>query len=138
MTILVGWVPKPEGEAALERAVFEAKLRGEDLVVLNTSSGASYADASYATDEQLDAAKEKLQAAGVGFELRHAIHGKEPADEVLKEAEEAGASLIVIGLRHRTAVGKFLLGSTAQRILMGARCPVLAVPAPDGHRRLPH
>ena len=41
MTIVVGWVPRPEGEAALDRAIAEAALRGETLVVLNASSGAS-------------------------------------------------------------------------------------------------
>lgn len=133
MTILVGWVPKPEGDAALERALLEARLRGEDLVVLNTSSGASYADASWATDEQLQATKERLDASGVGYDLRHTLRGRQPVDEVLDAAEELGASLLVIGLRHRTAVGKFLMWSTAQQILLGARCPVLCVPAPDPH-----
>lgn len=136
MTILVGWVPKPEGEAALDRAVLEARLRDEDLVVLNTSSGASYADASWATDEQTQAAKERLDASGVRYDLRHTQRGKQPVDEVLDAAEEVGASLLVIGLRRRTAVGKFLLGSTAQQILMGATCPVLCVPAPVPHRGL--
>ena len=46
MTIVVGYVPKPEGEAALERAVVEAQLRSEDLVVVNSTSGDAYADAS--------------------------------------------------------------------------------------------
>ena len=134
MTILVGWVPKPEGEAALERAVLEARLRDEDLVVLNTSGGDSYIDASWASDEQLRAAEERLEASGVSYDLRHVHRGKQPVDEVLDAAEEVGASLLVIGLRHRTAVGKFLLGSTAQQILLGARCPVLCVPGPDPHR----
>ena len=134
MTVLVGWVPKPEGEAALERALAEAKLRGEQLVVLNTSSGASYIDPSWASDEQMQAATERLDASGVPYDLRHAIHGKQPVDEVLDTAQEVGASLIVIGLRHRSAVGKFLLGSTAQQILMGTSCPVLCVPAADPHR----
>jgi nucleotide-binding universal stress UspA family protein len=135
MTIVVGWVPKPEGDAALERAVYEAKLRGEDLVVLNTSSGASYTDPSYASDEQLAAVQERLLAAGIDFDVRHSVQGKEPATEVIRTAEEVGASLVVIGLRHRTAVGKFLLGSSAQQILLGAGRPVLAVPAPAEHRR---
>ena len=132
MTIVVGYVPKPEGEAALERAVAEAQLRGEDLVVVNSTSGGSYADASWATDEQLAAVQERLAASAVPYELVHTVVGKEPADHVVEVAEKAHASLLVIGLRRRTSVGKFLMGSSASMILMHAPCPVLAVKAPGG------
>ena len=47
--------------------------------------------------------------------------------QTVEEAERVGASLIVIGLRRRTPVGKLILGSNAQRILLDASCPVLAV-----------
>ena len=136
MTIVVGYVPKPEGEAALERAVDEATLRSEDLVVVNSSSGGSYADASYATDEQLAAVRERIEAAGVPHELVHAVVGHEPADHVVEVAQKAEASLLVIGLRRRTSVGKFLMGSSASMILMHAPCPVLAVNAPGGEHWL--
>ena len=132
MTIVVGYVPKPEGEAALERAVDEARLRGEDLVVVNSSSGGSYADASWATDEQLAAVRERVEAAGVRYELVHSVVGREPADHVVEVTQKAEASLLVIGLRRRTSVGKFLMGSSASMILMHAPCPVLAVKAPGG------
>jgi nucleotide-binding universal stress UspA family protein len=46
---------------------------------------------------------------------------------VIDVAVEVDASVLVIGLRHRTAVGKLLMGSTAQRILLDCPCPVLAV-----------
>ena len=41
--------------------------------------------------------------------------------------EEVAAELCVIGIRRRTAVGKMLLGSNANRIIMDAPCPVLTV-----------
>ena len=132
MTIVVGYVPKPEGEAALDRAIAEAQLRQEDLVLVNSTSGGSYADASWATDEQLAAVRERIETAGVPFELVHSVVGQEPADHVVEVAEKAHASLLVIGLRRRTSVGKFLLGSSASMILMHAPCPVLAVKVPGG------
>lgn len=136
MTIVVGWVPKPEGEAALDRAVEEARLRDQPLLVLNTSSGGSYADARWATEEQVQRVRERLDVSGVPYELRQSMQGKEPAEEVVELAEQAGATLMVIGLRRRTAVGKLILGSTAMSILMHASCPVLAVKAPaTGGRR---
>ena len=134
MTIVVGYVPKPEGEAALDRAIREAQLRSEDLVVVNSSSGDAYADASWATDEQLDAVQQRIRSAGVSYELVHSM-GKEPADHVVEVVDKAHASLLVIGLRRRTSVGKFLLGSSASTILMQAPCPVLAVKAPGGEQR---
>lgn len=131
MTVVVGYVPKPEGEAALDVAVGEAALRDQDLVVVNTSSGDSYADPNYATDEQLRLLRERLDATGVGYQLVHSVVGKEPADHLVEVASGARASLIVIGMRRRTSVGKFLLGSSASMILMHAPCPVLAVHAAD-------
>jgi nucleotide-binding universal stress UspA family protein len=38
--------------------------------------------------------------------------------------------VLVIGIRHRSAVGKLLMGSAAQRILLDVDCPVLAVKTP--------
>lgn len=63
--------------------------------------------------------------------------GKQPsyrhdlADEFLDLARDVNATLIVIGLRHRTQVGKFITGSHALRILIQADRPVRAVNA-DG------
>lgn len=49
------------------------------------------------------------------------------ADAVLQAAGEHEAELIVIGIRRRSPVGKALLGSAAQDILLAADCPVLGV-----------
>jgi nucleotide-binding universal stress UspA family protein len=129
MTIVVGYVPKPEGRAALRRAIAEALLRQEDLLVINAARGDAYADSGYAPEEELTAVRAELDRSGVKSEVRQLVRGADPADEVLDAAEAAGAKMIVIGIRHRTPVGKLILGSTAQRILLDAKVPVLAVKA---------
>ncbi|WP_347038421.1 universal stress protein [Glutamicibacter halophytocola] len=53
----------------------------------------------------------------------------DPADFVLQAEQDHQVSLIVLGPRKRSRVGKLLMGSIAQRILIEADCPVLAVKA---------
>jgi nucleotide-binding universal stress UspA family protein len=129
MTIVVGYVPKPEGRAALRRATAEAVLRREDLLVINAARGDAYADSGFAPEEELAAVRAELDRSGVGAEVRQLVRGADPADEIMEAADAAGAGLIVIGIRRRTPVGKLILGSTAQRVLLEADCPVLAVKA---------
>ena len=61
--------------------------------------------------------------------VRQLVRGFEPAEDLISIAEDSHAELIVIGLRRRSPVGKLILGSNAQRILLDAHCPVLAVKA---------
>jgi nucleotide-binding universal stress UspA family protein len=132
MIIVVGYVPKPEGRAALDRAIEEVKLRGGRLVVINASRGDSFVDAGFAPVQEIELVRSRLADSGVDHEFRQLVRGNEPSEEVVEVADEIGAELIVIGMRRRTAVGKLLMGSTAQRILLDAHCPVLAVKA-AGH-----
>ncbi|WP_370619358.1 universal stress protein [Mumia sp. Pv 4-285] len=130
-TIVVGYVPKPEGHAALARAVEEAKLRGAQLVVVNSHRGGRDFDDEDAvkTEEQLAEVRGRLADSGVESEVRQLVRGMDPADDLIKVADEVGAEFIVIGLRRRSPVGKLILGSNAQRVLLDATCPVLAVKA---------
>jgi nucleotide-binding universal stress UspA family protein len=129
--VVVGYVPKPEGEAALRTAVTEAKLRGASLVVVNSHRGGTDfdADASSQADQEMDAVRSTLDASGVDYDIRQLVRGFEPAEDLISIAEASQAELIVIGLRRRSPVGKLILGSNAQRVLLDAHCPVLAVKA---------
>ena len=129
MTIVVGYVPKPEGRAALTAALDEADRRGESLYVINTSRGEAYVDPSYASPDDLQQVRQVLEESGVPYELEQHVGDQDGAQEVVAAAEERAASLIVIGLRRRSPTGKLIFGSDAQRILLDARCPVLAVKA---------
>ncbi|KUM81153.1 universal stress protein [Streptomyces curacoi] len=129
MTILVGYVPSPEGEAALRAGIDEARRRDEKLLVVNTTRGDAYADPRFAQEPDLTHVREDLAALGIEFDIRQVLGARDAAEEIIDLAEQMDASLVVIGLRRRSAVGKLIMGSAAQQILLGVGCPVLAVKA---------
>jgi nucleotide-binding universal stress UspA family protein len=129
MTIVVGYVPTPEGEAALTAAISEARLREQPLHVVNSSRGDSLSDPRYASDDVVDDLRARLGQTGIAFEVKQYVRGHDASEEIVSEADRLNASLIVIGIRRRTPTGKLITGSQAQRTLLDANCPVLAVKA---------
>lgn len=130
MTIVVGYVPTPAGEAAVQAAITEARLRDEDLLVVNSAREGSVVETTVATTEDLSRVLTLADDAGVRAEVVRGTHRDDFTDEILDLAEKHDASLVVIGLRRRSTVGKFIMGSVAQRILLQADHPVLAVKPP--------
>jgi nucleotide-binding universal stress UspA family protein len=129
MTILVAYAPRPEGQAALDKGLEIAKRRQERLVVVNASPGGNQEDPSKADVQDVERLEALLAASGVEAEFKQFVRGKSPVDEIEAMVEDLQVSLVVIGLRKRSAVGKLILGSVAQDILMTVSCPVLAVKA---------
>lgn len=123
MSVMLARTRTPEGEAALEVAVATARLRGEELVVFHLEEDPE--------DEGLE-----RDARLAGLAVTHArpdSRARDAVGELLDRANAGGVSVVVIGIKHRTAVGKLLLGSNAQKVLLEAAPPVLAVkgePAP--------
>lgn len=131
MAVVVGYVPTKEGRAALRRAAEEARLRQTRLVVINSNRGGRDFDADEARrfERELQEVQSDLDTQGVDHEVRQLVRGNEPSEDLIAVSEEVSADLIVIGLRRRTPVGKLILGSNAQRILLESPCAVLAVKA---------
>lgn len=131
MAIVVGYVPTKEGRAALRRAADESLLRKSKLIVINSQRGGRDFDSDEANrfETELRRIQGELDEEGLEHEVRQLVRGNEPAEDLIAVAEEENADFIVIGLRRRTPVGKLILGSNAQRILLDASCPVLAVKA---------
>ena len=122
--IVAGFIDTAEGHAALDAALREARLRAEELcVVVQAPRGAEQAD----LDRARTAATEAVQDSGVPHQVQTLERGDDAAEALMSNAEQAEASLIIIGLRRRSPLGKLILGSNAQRILLEAPCPVLAV-----------
>jgi len=129
VTVVVGYLPTPEGLAALSHAIKHVTRTGDKLVVLNTGELGNYATPSFATPQDLDAIREQLAGAGIDHEVLQPTNGVSAADEILLAAAAHEASGVVIGIRRRSPVGKLFTGSTAQQVLLEADCPVTAVKA---------
>ena len=106
MKVVVGFIISPEGEAALNAAIEEARLRSATLVVVHSLHGGG-------RDEELlpeytralQDVEERLRSVGVDFEIRELVRGNSPGDDLLQFAADEGADLIVIGIRRRSPVG---------------------------------
>jgi nucleotide-binding universal stress UspA family protein len=127
MTVVVGYVPTPELEAALRGAGDEAKPRSEPRVVVSSRRGESNVSPTQPATSTRSRRVAELKSAGVAVEVFHRELTGDPVEAILAAVDEGGASLVVVGLKRRSAVGKLVLGSTAQTVMLRARCFVLGV-----------
>jgi nucleotide-binding universal stress UspA family protein len=119
MPILAAVPDSPEGKAALHAAVAEARVLGTDLLVLNLS--VRPLDVS---ELPTDVKVEVLD--------RRGKDDRDQAESVLDEIGQHGAERLIIGVKRRSPVGKAILGSLSQRLLLESPIPVLAVKVGGG------
>jgi nucleotide-binding universal stress UspA family protein len=129
MTILVAYVPRPEGHAALDKGIELARERNELLIVVNATPGGTGEDPSRADAQDVERVEQLLSVSSIQSEFKQFVRGKNAVEELDELVATRDVSMLVIGLRKRSAVGKLILGSMAQEILMTISCPILAVKA---------
>jgi len=129
MTILVAYVARPEGQAALEKGIEIAKRRKEPLLVVNAAPGGNTEDPSLLDTQEFERVERVLAEAGIQAELKQFVRGKNAVEEIQTLVDTLPVSVLVIGLRRRSPVGKLIMGSVAQELLLSVNCPVLAVKA---------
>jgi len=129
MTILVAYVPRPEGQAALDKGMEIAKRRNEHLLVVNASPGGGKEDPSAVDAQQFERVEKILAESGLNAELKQFVRGKSAVEEIGGLVDTLPVSVLIIGLRKRSPVGKLIMGSVAQQLLLSVNCPVLAVKA---------
>ena len=130
MTILIGYVPTPVGEAALEAGLSEAATSGDDVVILNSPRRGATVDADLVDDTTAAALMRRAAEAGVTATVDHTDHGDDIVGTFEGLVERTGARLVLLGLRRRTPMGKLIMGSDAQRLLLELDVPILAVKPP--------
>ncbi|KXZ57183.1 Universal stress protein [Brevibacterium ravenspurgense] len=125
MTVIIGYLPSPEGQAALKAGFAEAKARGVRALVVNSPRLGAASEVTTLDASEAAALEEQARKAGVEAEVLQPEHEDNLVETLNRCAKENDASMIVIGLRKRSAIGKFILGSQAQRILLDSDVPVL-------------
>jgi len=129
MTVLVAYVPRPEGQAALDKGIEIATKDNEQLVVINAGPGGRSEDPNVVSGYEVERVEERLAKLPITAELKVFVRGNSAIEEIEELVQTLQVSVLVIGLRKRNPVGKLLLGSMAQEILLNVPCPVLAVKA---------
>lgn len=148
MKVLLAYEPNPEGRAALKEARLQAQLRDASVLIARhvrlasqdsalpqeamqpspetvTPSGQNAAKLR----EEVEAVGQDLRASGIACDALLLTRSDDSSDALLQLARDERVDLIVIGIRRRSPVGKLVMGSVAQDILLKADCPVLSVKA---------
>lgn len=127
MTILVGYAPRAEARAALNKAIDIARSTGERIVVVNAGPGGEHKSSNLLNESQQRDLQQVLDGCGVDAEFRQYARGRSTAVEMKEVAAELEPSIVVIGLRRRGAVGRFVMGSVSDELLRELDQPVLCV-----------
>jgi nucleotide-binding universal stress UspA family protein len=130
----------PEAEAAESEAVRLATAFGAELLLVYVSVetplygetpfaiddlAKAYEGAARWAEDQLAQRARRLAGQGVvtGWRRRVGV----PHEEIVKAAAEEHAIYIVMGTHGRGGVGRFMLGSVADRVIRSAGCAVVVV-----------
>ena len=117
-------------DLALREAAREALLRQTDLAVLHIveSLDLDVADAyRRGLTDDIEAALAELGARDVSWQLQLDVGDNNVAEKILELTDKVGAEVLVIGGRRRSPVGKLILGSVTQTLILEANVPVLVV-----------
>jgi len=142
-------VDLPGSEAILEAAFEVARSARARLTLLHVledlpqhEAAARLAHLDWATfHEGLEQdARHRLRTAASsqpsdGCQVGEVVASGKPYREILKLADTAGASLIVMGIHGRNPLERLFFGSTTFHVLRQAGCPVLTVRAPEQEKR---
>lgn len=158
--VVVAFDFSPSAEYALARAVDVAARAPQHVLhiiaTLDDRAGVihsvSYRDAEHVQQLVQERATAAFSGRSTASEVQFFVHARigRPAEEILRLAAEVGADLIFIGSHGKVGLERFLLGSTCERVVREAHCPVMVARQktyPDvelipvvryEHDRLPH
>jgi nucleotide-binding universal stress UspA family protein len=129
MKIVVGYEKNNVSGKTMEMALKHAQAFDGEILLVTSMLGGDKPDKQDIIDveKNLAQAKKYFNDAGVTCETHLLIRGFETGEDLVIFAKEQNAAEIIIGIKRRSKVGKFIFGSTAQIVILDAHCPVLTV-----------
>ncbi len=129
MKILVGYDGTNAAKEALSLAKEHAKAFGGSVnIVTSMEKGTeSQREEIEQAERGLEWAKSLFDENDIDCKSHLLIRGLMPGEDIVQFAEENSADEIIVGVKRRSKVGKLLLGSTAQYVILKANCPVVSV-----------
>ena len=129
MKIMVCYNSSKQASVALSKAKeWAMKLDAEIILVTSFITEDRFHEKDIkAAQESLVKAKRALENDNLSCSVHLSFRGLEPGEDLLLYAKERDVDAIFIGIRQRSKVGKLLLGSVAQHLILNAECPVITV-----------
>lgn len=127
MKILVGYNGKDMAKKALKVAVDHANAFGAEVHVLHSKVTDLPQKAHEQDVQEMERVRNDLEKQGVSCKMHLIVRNMDPGEHLVEFAEEHRMDEIVIGVRMRSKVGKLIMGSTAQHVILEASCPVVSV-----------
>ncbi len=130
MKLIVGYKHGTnQAENLLELASKRAQLFNATVLIVTVMSEGMEKDQDLIIQAEtaLEKAKIHFDNKEIPCETHLLIRGIDSGDDLVNFAKETQADEIIIGVKNRTKVGKLLLGSTAQGVVLNAPCPVVTM-----------
>ena len=129
MKILVGYDGSNAAKCALELAGDRAKALDAEVLAVTSmvKANENQIEDIQQAERGLEYTKTLLEEEGIACDTHLLVRGFSPGEDLVQFAEENQIDEIFVGVRRRSKVGKFLIGSTAQYVVLHAPCPVVTV-----------
>lgn len=129
MKILVGYDGTNSAKEALNLAKSHAKVFGASVEVVTSMQKGTESERKIIEQAErgLEYAKSLIEEDGIDCNTHLLIRGLSAGEDLVEFANENRIDQIVVGVKRRSKVGKLLMGSTAQYVILQAECPVITV-----------
>ena len=129
MNVMVGYDGSTASKEALRSARSHAKAFNANVHVVRSMEGGdeSRQEDILAAEKELEWCKSFVEKEGVPCDTHLLIRGLGPGEDLVRFAIERGIDEVFVGVKRRSRIGKMLMGSNAQYVILNAPCAVVTV-----------